>query len=398
MMRRVIVFLLVIVFLSTAADARTRSKKRGASENESPKSEVAAEKEDSCVAYMVVEGSTGKVLEGENIHKKWPPASIAKLMLAYVVLEKHQRGGVKFSDKITVSADASRMGGSQVFLKEGEVFSLEDLMKAVLVASGNDAAYAVAEFISGSAEACVALMNEKAKALNMVDTEFHSVHGLPPSKGEQEDLTSCSDLAVLARELLKYPKILEWTSIKTESFRDGTFIMNNHNKIMYRMSSVDGLKTGYYRKAGYNVVVTAKKGDLRLIVVVLGSPTARTRDRFAEEKLKQFFSQYTMVTVVKKGDLIDKEIFLPDGKQKSIKGVAGSGFTHPLPHAKKGAIKKELALPEKVGGEIQAGQKLGEMVISLENEIIGKIDIVSPEHVPKAGFFTRVLRKLGLDS
>ena len=121
-------------------------------------------------------------------------------------------------------------------------------MKAVLIASGNDAAYAVAEHVAGTAEAFIKLMNEKAKALNMADCEFHSVHGLPPSKGQQEDSSSCSDLAILARELLKYPKILEWTSVPSAGFRDNKFIMNNHNKLLFKFPGTDGLKTGYYRE------------------------------------------------------------------------------------------------------------------------------------------------------
>lgn len=399
-MKKWVILLVALTMFSNVAYARQASQKKVRPDRKAPqaKGQVQAEKEDPYRAYIVVEGSTGRVLEGENIHLKWPPASIAKLMLAAVVLEKIEKGTVQLSDRVNVSKEASKMGGSQVFLKEGETFTLEEFMKAVIVASANDAAYAVAEFIAGSAGACVALMNEKAKALNMVDTQFRSVHGLPPSEGEEEDLTSCSDLALLARALLQYPKLIEWTSIKTDSFRNGTFIMTNHNKLLNRMSAVDGLKTGFYRKAGYNVVVSAKKGDLRLIAVVMGSPAARTRDGIAEEKLKKYFTQYAVVTVVNKGDVIDREIPLPDGKQKSIKGVAGSAFSYPLPHAKKSALKKEINLPEKVEGEVKEGQKLGELVVTLDKEVIGTVDIVSPQHVPKAGFLTKVLRKLGFDT
>jgi D-alanyl-D-alanine carboxypeptidase (penicillin-binding protein 5/6) len=174
--------------------------------------------------------------------------------------------------------------------------------------------------------------------------------------------------------------------------------MNNHNKLLNRMSAVDGLKTGFYRKAGYNVVVSAKKGDLRLIAVVMGSPAARTRDGIAEEKLKKYFTQYAIVSVVNKGDVIDREIRLPDGKVKSIKGIAKSAFSYPIPHAKKGSLKKEINLPEKVEGEVKEGQKLGELVVTLDKEVIATVDIVSPEHVPRAGFVTKLLRKLGFDT
>jgi D-alanyl-D-alanine carboxypeptidase (penicillin-binding protein 5/6) len=343
-----------------------------------------------------MEASTGKILEGANTHLRWPPASITKLMLALLVMEKLSANEIKLTDTVTASRDASKMGGSQVFLKEGETFPLEELMKAMLVASANDAAYAIAEFIAGSKDRCVDLMNEKAKALHMTDTEFRSVHGLPPSKGEEEDLTSPEDLATLARHLLKHRKLLEWTSARSEPFRDSTLIMINHNKLLGKVSSIDGLKTGFYNKCGYNIVATAKKGDFRLIVVVMGSPAAKVRDGVVEEKVKKYLPLYEMVPIVKKGETIDRQIVLTEATQRKLKGVASEGFSYPLLIKKKSAIKKEINLPEKVGGEIKEGQKLGEIVVKLDEEELGKVDIVSPTAIPKAGFFSRWLRKFGI--
>ena len=357
-----------------------------------------AEKQDPYKAFIVTEASTGNILEGENIHLKWPPASITKLMLVGIVMEKLERGELKLSDNIIVSGKASKMGGSQVYLKEGEVFTLEEMLKAMLIASANDAAYAIAEFVSGSAEEFVELMNQNAKALKMTDTKYHFVHGLPPSKGQQEDISSCHDLAILARQLLKHPKILEWTSIRRAGFRDGKFIMYNSNKLLAKMPNVDGLKTGYYRKAGYSVVATAKKEGLRLIVVVLGSPKARARDNVAIEKFKKYFSQYTMVKVIKKGQVIDKEIILPQGKTMTLKGIADSEFLYPVAKDKRNSLKTVINLPEEIDGEIKKGQKLGELNISYSNKLIGKINIVSPVNVPKAGVFTRLFRLFGLGS
>jgi D-alanyl-D-alanine carboxypeptidase (penicillin-binding protein 5/6) len=270
-------------------------------------------------------------------------------------------------------------------------------MKATLIASGNDASFAIAEHVAGGKDEFVKLMNEKAKALNMVDSEFHSVHGLPPSKGQEPDLSSSSDLAILGRELLKYPKVIEWTSMKSEPFRDGKFIMNNHNKLLTKMSGVDGLKTGYYRETGFNVVATAQKNGVRFIVVVMGSTTAKERDGFAVEKFKKAFSQYKLVNVVKQGEVIDKDVILDDGKYRKIKGVAGSNFAYPIPSDKKGTIQKEISIPASIKGEIREGQKLGELIIKYDNEQIGKVDIVSPVYVPKANLFTRLVRKIGLN-
>lgn len=397
-MRRWILVLVLLLFAVSPAYGRAAPQKKARPQTPAPQNQTkeSLDQEEPCKAYVVMESSTGKVLEGANTHLRWPPASITKLMVSLIVMEKLAANEIKLTDTITASRDASKMGGSQVFLREGESFTLEELMKAMLIASANDAAYSIAEFIAGSKDRFVDLMNEKAKALNMTDTEFHSVHGLPPSKGEEEDLTSPEDLATLARHLLKHRKLLEWTSARSEPFRDSTLVMVNHNKLLGRMSSIDGLKTGFYRKCGYNIVATARKGDLRLIAVVMGSPTAKVRDDMVEEKVKKYLPLYEMVPVVKKGETIDREIVLTEATLRKLKGVTADGFSYPMLIKKKSAVKKEVNLPEKLGDEVKQGQKLGELVLKLDEEVIGKVDIVSPAAVPKAGFFTRLLRKFGI--
>jgi D-alanyl-D-alanine carboxypeptidase (penicillin-binding protein 5/6) len=392
---------LIILLTATLAYGRSAGHKKARSTQKAEtqaktKTAAKAAPQEPYKAYLVMDARNGQVLEGENVHLKRPPASVVKLMVAYIVLEKLARNEVKLTDPVTVSKESAQMGGSQVYLAQGESFSLEEMMKALMVASANDAAYAIAEHISGSKEAFVSLMNEKAKVLNMTDTEFHSVHGLPPSKGQSPDLSSCNDLALLSQALLKYPKILEWTSIKTEGFRNGKLIMNNHNKLLFRMSEVDGLKTGFYRETGFNVVATARKNDLRLIVVVLGSPTAKTRDNLAMEKFKKSFALYKKMDLVKKGETIDREILLPDGEMGKIKGVTGADFSYSVPISSKGAVTREIQLPAKVSGPVKAGQKLGILAFKAENQVIGQVDIVSPVAVPEAGFFKKVMRKLGL--
>jgi len=385
----------MLLFCVGVADAKPTKKVGG--DQKASQTQASSAKEEPCKSYIVMEAITGKVIEGDNIHLKRPPASVVKLMVALVVMEKVAKGEVKLTDQVAVTREASKIGGSQVYLKEGETFSLEELMKATLIASGNDAAYALAEHTAGSKDEFVKLMNEKAKALNMTDSEFHSVHGLPPSKGQEPDLSSSSDLAILGRELLKYPKLIEWTSIKSEPFRDGKFIMNNHNKLLTRMGGVDGLKTGFYRESGFNIVATAQKNGLRFIVVVLGSPKAKTRDDIAVEKFKKAFGQYKMLNIVKQGEVIDKDVILDDGKYRKIKGVAGANLLYPVPNDKKGTVQKEPSIPASIKGEIREGQKLGELIVKFDNEQIGKVDIVSPVYVPKANLFTRLIRKIGLN-
>ena len=196
-MKRLFILLLILFLVIPFADAEGARKAHGT--QKASKAQATSEKEEPYKSYIVMEAMSGKVIEGENIHLKRSPASVVKLMVALVVIEKVAKGEVKLTDQITVSREASKIGGSQVYLKEGETFSLEELIKATLIASGNDAAYAIAEHIAGSKDEFVKLMNEKAKSLNMVDSEFHSVHGLPPSKGQEADLSSSSDLAMIER-------------------------------------------------------------------------------------------------------------------------------------------------------------------------------------------------------
>lgn len=241
-------------------------------------------------AYAVAEADDGRVLEGRNLTLRWPLASLTKLMLAMVVVERVESGALRLEDQITASKNAEGMGGTQVFLKAGETFSLDELMTAVLVESANDAAFAVAEHVAGSADLFVAQMNLQARSLGLENTEFHNVHGLPASNGGAENLSTCLDMIRLARAALEHPQILAWTSIAQTTFRNGTLVITNKNKLVGRMPGVDGLKTGYTRKAGFNVVATAVEGEKRLIVVVLGSPQSKVRDRFALEKFRENFA------------------------------------------------------------------------------------------------------------
>ncbi len=395
MMKRLAVLLMLSMFvlnLALVGEGWARTKgtvpKRSKAKAEAPA--------DRYKAYLVMEANSGKVLEEENAHEKRAPASMVKLMVADIVMEKLTRGEIHLTDKITASRAASKIGGSQVYLKEGEEFTLEELMQGMMIHSANDAAYAIAEFISGNVDDFVALMNEKAKALKMADTEFYSVHGLPPGKDQKEDLTSCYDMATLAREVVRYPKLLEWTSTKQGEFREGKFILSNTNKLLAKMPEVDGLKTGYYRSTGFNITATAKRGDLRLIVVVMGSSTGKLRDEFALGRFKTYFSQYVVTPLVKKGDPVDKEVFLEDGKYKKIRGVCASDFSYPLLKSKKKEIKRVLNIPDRIKGEVKEGQKLGEIKFQLDDEVIGKVDVISPVYVPKANLFTRAFRRLGL--
>lgn len=396
-MKKWLICLLLASLISSSALAKeTQKSKKSTSGPAKTEQKTPPQEKLPFQALMVIEAGTGMVLEEINSDLKYPLASVTKLMTAGVVMDKLDSGAIQLTDVVTTSAASSKIGGSQVYLKQGETFTLEEMMKAIMIASGNDASHAVAEHISGTQDAFVEEMNKKAKSLGMNDSEFHSAHGLPPAPGQSEDISTCKDLMLLSRELLKYPKLLEWSAIQTEPFRDGTFIMRNHNKLISKLPGTDGFKTGYYAKAGFNVVATARKEGLRLIVVVLGSPSARIRDGIAIEKFKKYMAKYKMAELAQKGQGIGEAVSLPDGETQSIQAVAATDFSYPVLREKIAAVKKEIHLPPEIKGGVEAGQKLGDIVFMLDNETLGIVDLISPAQIPAVGFVKKVLRLIGL--
>lgn len=240
---------------------------------------------------IVVNADTGEVVFEENADAPCYPASIIKLMDLLIIMEKIKQGALKLDDKVTATAEASRIGGSQVYLKEHEVFTIDELLYALMVQSANDAATALAIHAAGSTEAFVGMMQEKANAIGMKQTTFHTVHGLPPSKNQEPDVSSPRDLVLLAREVLKYPDALKYTSTQVRGFRNDTYEMRNHNRLLGNVSGCDGLKTGYFRLGGYSIVATAKRSGNRFIAVVTGSKEKRVRDAKARELLSNAFAK-----------------------------------------------------------------------------------------------------------
>ena len=243
---------------------------------------------------IAVDATTGKVLVQDQADAVGYPASMLKLMDLLVVLEKVEQHQLSFQDQVTVSAKASRTGGSRVWLKEKEVFSVDDLLYALMIQSANDSAVALAEKVAGSTEGFVELMNQKAKALGMNQTVFHSVHGLPPGTGQLPDTTTPRDFTILCRELLKHTDTLRYTSARERPFRPETssarVIMRNHNHLLGQVPGCDGFKTGYFTAAGYSEAITAARGNQRVIVVVLGSVDRKVRDAKAAEIVARAFA------------------------------------------------------------------------------------------------------------
>ncbi|HWW01749.1 MAG TPA: D-alanyl-D-alanine carboxypeptidase family protein [Candidatus Acidoferrum sp.] len=244
---------------------------------------------------IVVDASTGRVLFEDRADVRGYPASTQKLMDLLIILDKIKQGQLSLQDQVPVSAKASKTGGSQVWLAEKESFSLEEMLYALMVQSANDAAVALAEKVAGSTDAFVELMNQQAKELGMRNTVFHSVHGLPPGRGQEHDVTTARDFAVLCRELIqRHPETLQYTSTRERTFRPNqgkkTVMMRTHNHLLGHVEGCDGLKTGYFGQAGFSIAVTAARHGQRVIVVVLDSPDLKTRDSHAAELVEKGFA------------------------------------------------------------------------------------------------------------
>lgn len=234
---------------------------------------------DPYLGALVVDARNGRVLWEDKPDTPCHPASVIKLMDLLLILEKVEQSSLKMDEPVQITAEASKIGGSQVYLKEGEIFTVEELTYAMMIQSANDAAATLAIHIAGSKEGFIEMMNKKAAELGMTSTRFASVHGLPPGPGQAADITTPRDLAVLARNLLKQPDALKFTSVMERGFRNGEFVMRNHNPLLTQYPGCDGLKTGYTRSGGYGIVATAERKGVRVIAVVMGSKDRLVRNQ-----------------------------------------------------------------------------------------------------------------------
>jgi len=268
MIKRIAFFLLFILFIPCAAFAATPDT----------------------VSVICIDAASSKVLYEEHADVQRPPASMIKLMMMLLVAEGLEKGDWTLDQTLTVSPHAQSMGGTQVYLAAGETWSLHKLVYALAVASANDAAMTIAEGLWGSEEAYLKRMNERAGELGMVNSKFNSVHGLPPSPGEEGDVTTARDMLLLAQQCIKHPRILEWTHCKQFQMRPEQNYFNNTNKLLWRMEDCDGLKTGYIRLSGYCITATAERNGHRLIAVVMGERNRYQRFNRAQALLEEGFA------------------------------------------------------------------------------------------------------------
>ncbi len=332
---------------------------------------------------ILIETSTGKVLYENNSSERRAPASMTKVMTLLLIMEKLENGSIKFTDQVPISENASKMGGSQVFLEAGSEMSVEQLVKAISIASGNDAAVAMAEFIGGSVEKFVEMMNNKARELGMNNTNYENVHGLD----SENHYTSAADMAIVARELVKYKKILEFSSTYEEYLKkpDGSSTwMVNTNKLIRYYSGLDGLKTGFTETAGYCLTATASKNNMRLISVVMGEESSEVRNKETVELLNYGFSNYKTKNILKKTSKFDK-IKIYNGKKDTINISLKDDVTDLIGKDDNNNYKYEIKI-DKIEAPIKKGQKVGILILKSNEKKISEFDIVSLESVKKANY------------
>lgn len=353
-----------------------------------------AKQEDKVPAYqaaLLMEADTGSILFEHEIHKKWPPASMVKMMLMFIVMERAKAGEVKLTDLVTASVRASKTGGSQVYLKQGEQFPLEDLMKATVVASANDAAVAIAEHIGGTVEGFVEMMNARAKELGLNDTHYVSVHGLPPEKGQEGDVSSAYDLAVLARKLLQYPDVKRWGAINEDTFRGGKFGLTNTNHLVRNFPGTNGMKTGYFKEAGFNITATAERGGMALIAVILGAPKSQVRFAEAGRLLATGFGGYKKVRAVTKGSAVGPEVPVSKATKKKTQVVAADDLVVVVKRGEEKDIAVKLDKIEMLEAPVKKGQAVGQLSVLLKGQVVARGVAVASEEIPRASFFRRLL-------
>jgi len=334
-------------------------------------------------AGILIEAGSGAVLFEKNPHLKAPPASMTKMMLILLVAERVREGSLHWDDPITTSAWASKIGGSQVYLKQGETFPLSEMMQAIVIHSANDASVAVAEAVAGSSEAFVDLMNERAKQLGMKDTTYHSVHGLPPGKGQQPDISSAADLATLARELVKFSEVMKWAGTKEAPFRNGAMTLTNTNRLVRETTWVDGLKTGYYREAGFNVTATGQRDGTRLIAVILGAPQKRDCFGEAAKLLSKGFGEYRSLVALKRGDTVANDVAVKGGNPRFVRVVAGGDVSVLAKRGEKRNFSVELALSGDVHAPVKVNDAIGEVVVKDGDVVVGRVPALAAEAAEK---------------
>lgn len=341
-------------------------------------------------AYLM-EASTGKVLYAKDEYSSASPASVTKIMTLLLVCEALADGRISLDDNVAVSDYAASMGGSQVFLEEGERMSVEELIKCTVIASANDAAVALAELVSGTEDAFVKAMNERARSLGLKNTNFENTTGLDDTTTSHY---SCpADIAKMSRELIKHDVILKYSSLWQDTIRDGEFTLTNTNRLVRYYEGCNGLKTGSTDKAGYCVSATAKRGNMQLIAVIMGADSRDARNNAARALLDYGFSSFALYER-DRGHIEDVSVIR--GVSDFVPLYSGE-FSAVVPKDKLSAIELVYDIPEQLSAPVKQGDIVGSVKYFLNGEQIGVSDIFADADVEKINMwqiFARILRRV----
>ena len=348
---------------------------------------------------VLIDAASGTVLFEQNSHDRLPPASVTKVMTMLLIMEAIDRGQMTLEDKVTVSEKAASMGGSQMYMEPGEQQKLETLMMGIAVASANDACVAAAEYHSGTADIFVENMNKRAAELGMVDTNFVNTNGLPVAN----HYSSAYDIALMSKELLKHDKIQDWFSIWMTNITVGLpgkkqteLGLTNTNRMIKNYPGANGIKTGFTQDAGYCLSASAKKGDLELISVIMGSSTSKIRFAEASKLLDYGFANYDSVKLAEKGEPMGM-VVIEKGSPNLVNAVAPENISVLVKKGEKETIKGELVFENTISAPIKQGDQLGELVIYKKDTEIARYPIVAEENVKKAGLmqiYMRIIKTL----
>ena len=334
-------------------------------------------------AAILIEQNSGKILYGYNVHEKLHPASVTKVMSLLLIMEALDNGKISLDTQIPCSTNAASMGGSQIWLDPRETLSVNDMLKAIAVVSANDCVVALAEYLGGTEEGFVQMMNDKAKELGMNDTTFKNCHGLD----EDDHLTSAYDIALMSRELLtKHPKITEYTTIWTDTLRDGKSALSNTNKLVRNYAGCTGLKTGSTSLALYNLSASATRDELSLIAVVMKAPTAAKRFSNATSLLDYGFNNFSYKTFAKQGDVV-KTITVNKGVQNEVNAVYETAPALLIKKGEESNITYDISLNDSIPAPVSQGQILGTVTYSSNGNVLLTTNLVAESAVEKSGFF-----------
>lgn len=335
-----------------------------------------------CESAILIEQTTGKVLYSYNVHEKLKPASVTKLMSILLIMESIESGKINYDTKVPCSEKAASMGGSQIWLDTTETLTVDEMLKAICVVSANDCVTAMAEYLGGTEEGFVNMMNEKAKQLGMNDTSFKNCHGIDEDGHE----TSSYDIALMSKELLnKYPEITKYTTIWNDTLRDGKSELINTNKLVHNYKGCTGLKTGSTSQALFNLSASATRDNLSLIAVVMKAPTSAVRFKNASSLLDFGFNNFEYKKLIGKGDVV-KDVKVGKGVVSNINVVAEADCGTLITKGNDFNIEQTMEIPDFIDAPIKQGDVIGKIVYNLNGEKISECNLITDKDVDKISF------------